>query len=262
MQTEQTVRLSIFAGVLLLMAFWEIIAPRRPLQEIKSRRWVTNLGLVFIDTVAVRLLFPILPVALAQVAEVNGWGLFNAFQISLWVRIALSFLLLDFIIYCQHMLFHFTPLLWRLHRVHHTDLDLDVTSGNRFHPFEIIISMLIKMAAVVLLGAPAQAVLALEVVLNGCAMFNHANIRLPAAVDRMLRLVLVTPDMHRVHHSTVVRETNSNFGFNFPWWDRICGTYCAQPEKGHLAMTIGLREFRVAEQLTLHRLLVQPFTPP
>ena len=262
MQVEQTIRLSVFAGVLLLVALWEIISPRRPLLDNKRRRWFTNLALVIIDTTAVRLLFPILPVALAQVVEARGWGLFNVLQVTLWLKILLSLLILDFIIYLQHLLFHHIPILWRLHRMHHTDLDLDVTSGNRFHPLEIIISILIKMAAVVILGVPAEAVLTFEVALNACAMFNHGNIRLPAAFDQLLRLFLVTPDMHRVHHSTIVRETNSNFGFNLPWWDRICGTYRPQPEKGHLGMTIGLKEYRDPEKLTLLRLLVQPFNSP
>ncbi len=262
MQIEQSIRLSVFAGVLLLVALWEIIAPRRPLQDNKIRRWLANLSLVVIDTISVRVLFPILPVALAQIAETRGWGLFNALQMTFWLKIILSILILDFIIYLQHLLFHFNPILWRLHRMHHTDLDLDVTSGNRFHPLEIIISMLIKMAAISVLGAPAQAVLAFEVVLNACAMFNHGNIKLPAALDRLLRLFIVTPDMHRVHHSVIVRETNSNFGFNLPWWDRICGTYRSQPEKGHLDMTIGLKEYRDPKKLTLLRLLVQPFTSP
>lgn len=262
MQMEQTIRLSVFAAVLLLVAIGEIIAPRRPLRDSKMKRWFTNLAMVVIDTVAVRFLFPILPVALAQIAESRGWGLFNLFQIPLWLKILLCFVILDFIIYLQHLLFHYTPVLWRLHRMHHTDLDLDVTSGNRFHPLEIIVSMAIKMAAVIILGTPAAAVLIFEVVLNACAMFNHGNIRLPAAFDRLLRLVMVTPDMHRVHHSTIVRETNSNFGFNLPWWDRICGTYRVQPEKGHLDMTIGLKEFRDPEKLTLLRLLAQPFTSP
>ena len=260
MQLEQIIRLTVFAGVLLLIALWEIISPRRPLLDKKRGRWFTNLSLVVIDTVAVRLLFPILPVALAQVAEARGWGLFHQLDMPLWLKILLSFVILDLIIYLQHLLFHHIPLLWRVHRMHHTDLDLDVTSGNRFHPLEIMISMLIKMAAVIILGAPAQGVLTFEVVLNAFAMFNHGNIKLPATSDRLLRLFLVTPDMHRVHHSAIVRETNSNFGFNLPWWDRICGTYRPQPEKGHLDMTIGLKEYRDPEKLTLLRLLVQPFT--
>lgn len=262
MQIEQMVRFSVFAGILLLVALWEIIAPRRPLLDNKRRRWFTNLSLVVIDTAAVRLLFPILPVALAQLAEVRGWGILTVMGMPLWINILLSVIILDFIIYLQHVLFHHIPALWRLHRMHHTDLDLDVTSGNRFHPLEILLSTLIKMAAVLFLGAPAVAVLAFEVVLNACAMFNHGNIKLPAGLDRLLRLFLVTPDMHRVHHSTIVRETNSNFGFNLPWWDRICGTYRPQPEKGHLGMTIGLKEFRDPEKLTLLRLLLQPFTSP
>ena len=262
MQREQSIRLFVFAGVLLLVALWEIIAPRRPLQNSKGRRWFTNLTLVAIDTAVVRLLFPVLPVALAHVAEGQGWGIFNILYVPIWLKALLSFITLDFIIYLQHRLFHHTPILWRLHRMHHTDLDLDVTSGNRFHPLEIIISMLIKMTAVILLGAPATAVLAFEVVLNACAMFSHGNIRLPATLDRLLRLFMVTPDMHRVHHSTIVRETNSNFGFNLPWWDRICRTYRSQPEKGHLDMTIGLKEYRDPEKLGLFRLLVQPFSSP
>lgn len=262
MQLEQTVRLSVFAGVLLLVALWEIVAPRRPLLDSKRRRWVTNLSLVGIGTIAVRLLFPVLPVALAGVAETRGWGVFNVMQLAPWLKFILSFLILDFVIYLQHLLFHHVPILWRLHRMHHTDLDLDVTSGNRFHPLEIVISMLIKMAAVLFLGAPGAAVLAFEVVLNACAMFSHGNIKLSGTLDSVLRFLLVTPDMHRVHHSTIVRETNSNFGFNFPWWDRICGTYRPQPEKGHLDMTIGLKEYRDPKQLTLLRLLLQPFTTP
>ena len=262
MQIEQTVRLSVFAGVLLLVALWEIIAPRRPLLDNKRRRWITNLSLVVVDTIAVRILFPILPVALAGVAEARGWGIFNVLQMTHWLTFLLSFIILDFVIYLQHLLFHHIPVLWRLHRMHHTDLDLDVTSGNRFHPLEIVISMLIKMAVVLFLGAPGAAVLAFEVVLNACAMFSHGNIKLPGTLDRIVRLFLVTPDMHRVHHSTIIRETNSNFGFNFPWWDRLCGTYRPQPEKGHLDMTIGLKEYRDPEKLTLFRLLVQPFTSP
>lgn len=260
MQIEPTLRLSVFAGVLLLVALGEIISPRRPLLNNRRRRWFINLSLVFIDTAAVRLLFPVLPVALAGVAEAQGWGLFNVVQVSFWLKFLLGFLVLDFIIYLQHVLFHYVPILWRLHRMHHTDLDLDVTSGNRFHPLEIIVSMLIKMAVVVLLGAPAETVLTFEVVLNACAMFSHGNIKLPAGLDRLLRLFLVTPDMHRVHHSTIVRETNSNFSFNFPWWDHLCGTYRPQPEKGHLDMTIGLKEYRDPQRLTLLRLLLQPFT--
>ena len=262
MPSEQTIRLSVFATVLLLVALWEIVAPRRSRRDNKGVRWVTNICLIVIDTVVVRLLLPILPVTLAQIAEARGWGVLNLLNIPLWPKVIVSFILLDFIIYLQHVSFHHIPVLWRLHRVHHTDLDLDVTSGFRFHPFEIIISILIKLASVLALGVPAQAVLAFEVVLNACAMFNHGNITLPDSFDRLLRLFLVTPDMHRVHHSVIVRETNSNFGFNLPWWDRLCGTYRPQPEKGPRDMTIGLTEYRNPQKLTLPRLLIQPFTSP
>jgi sterol desaturase/sphingolipid hydroxylase (fatty acid hydroxylase superfamily) len=260
MPSEDTIRLCAFVGVLLLVAVGEVISPRRPLKDNRKKRWVTNLSLIFIDSAVVRLLFPILPVALAATAEERGWGLLNVFRLSHWTGIVLSLLLLDFIIYLQHLMFHYIPVLWRLHRMHHTDLDLDVTSGNRFHPLEIVISMLIKLTAILLLGAPAQAILIFEVVLNASAMFNHGNIKLPAAFDRLLRTCLVTPDMHRVHHSTIARETNSNFGFNLPWWDHIFGTYRNQPEQGHMEMTIGLKEYRDPKKLTLLRLLVQPLT--
>lgn len=262
MLSEQTIRLSAFLSVLLLVALWELLSPRRPLLQSKFRRWLTNLSLVVIDTVTVRALFPMLPVAAAQFVQAHNWGILSMLPAPFWFKALFSFIILDFVIYLQHLLFHYTPLLWRLHRMHHTDLDLDVTSGNRFHPLEIMISMVIKMAAIVLLGAPYQAVLVFEVVLNACAMFSHGNIKLPAALDRLLRLVMVTPDMHRVHHSIIPHETNSNFGFNLPWWDRLCGTYRPQPEKGHLDMTIGLKEFRDPAKLTLLRLLIQPFTSP
>ena len=262
MQREQVIRLSVFTAVLLLVALGEILAPRRPLQDNKRRRWLTNLSLVAIDTVTVRLLLPILPVALAELAAARGWGFFNTVSLPHALGVFSSFILLDFIIYLQHLLLHHVPFLWRLHRMHHTDLDLDVTTGNRFHPLEIILSMLVKMAAVAVLGAPAEGVLIFEMVLNACAMFSHGNIKLSAPLDRRLRRVMVTPDMHCVHHSVIAAETNSNFGFNLPWWDHICGTYRPQPKKGHIDMTIGLKEFRDPKKLTLLRLLVQPFFSP
>ncbi len=258
---EQVIRVTLFAGVLLLVALWEAIAPRRPRRDNRNKRWCINIALAVIDTTAVRFLFPILPAALSQMAETRGWGLLHQVNLPLWLAIIFSVIILDFIIYLQHRLFHRAPLLWRLHRMHHTDLDLDVTSGIRFHPLEIAVSTGIKMAAVILFGIPAPAVLIFEVTLNACSLFNHGNIRLHPALDRRLRLFMVTPDMHRVHHSTIVRETNSNFGFNLPWWDHLCGTYRPQPEKGHLDMTIGLKEYRDPRQLTLFRLLHLPFTP-
>jgi sterol desaturase/sphingolipid hydroxylase (fatty acid hydroxylase superfamily) len=262
MLMEQSIRLTVFVCVLTVVALWEIGAPRRPLLDDKRRRWSTNLSLIVVDTVLLRLLFPIMPIALAQLAAARGWGILAILQMPPLYAGILSFILLDFIIYIQHVLFHHLPILWRLHRMHHSDLDLDVTSGNRFHPLEMMVSLLIKLAAIVSLGVQPEVVLAFEVVLNASAMFNHGNIRLPLKWDRLFRLALVTPDMHRVHHSTIVRETNSNFGFNFPWWDYLCGTYRAQPEKGHLQMNIGLTEYRDPKKLTLLPLLIQPFTAP
>jgi sterol desaturase/sphingolipid hydroxylase (fatty acid hydroxylase superfamily) len=259
MQKEQIIRLSFFFGVLAFVAVWEVIAPRRALTHSKTRRWFTNLSLVVIDTAVVRFSLPFLPVGMAYLAREQGWGIFNIVVLPGWIKIVLAVVALDFVIYIQHVLFHFLPILWRLHRMHHTDLDLDVTSGNRFHPIEIVISIGIKLTAVALIGPPALAVVVFEVVLNATAQFNHGNIRLPGTIDRWLRLFVVTPDMHRVHHSVVPRETNSNFGFSLPWWDRLCGTYRPQPELGHTGMNIGLKEFQDPTKLTLLRLLMLPF---
>lgn len=260
MKDEQIIRFSFFFGVLMFVAAWEMIAPRRVLADNKKRRWLTNLSLVAINSAVVRLFLPILPTGMAYMAQERGWGILNLILLPDWIRIILAIIALDFIIYIQHVLFHFLPILWRLHKVHHTDLDLDVTSGNRFHPIEIIISIGIKLIAVTLIGAPALAVLVFEVILNATSQFNHANILLPATADRWLRRVVVTPDMHRVHHSIIPRETNSNFGFNLSWWDRLCGTYRPQPELGHTGMHIGLKEFRNPEKLSLYRLIILPFT--
>jgi len=257
--TEAAVRLSFFLGTFALVGAWELIAPRRPLSWSRRSRWFANLSLVVLDTLAARLLLPVLPVGMAYAVRLRGGGLFNHLTLPYWVQIVLTVILLDFVIYMQHRLFHSRPLLWRLHRMHHTDLDLDVTTGNRFHPLEILISMVIKLAVVALFGASPAGVLVFEVVLNASSQFNHGNIRIPPKLDRWLRLLLVTPDMHRVHHSVIPRETDSNFGFNLPWWDRLCGTYRSQPEAGHLGMTIGLRAFRDPAQLTLGKLLLQPF---
>lgn len=259
MAGEQIIRLAFFFGVLAAVAAWEVIAPRRALSDSKRQRWISNLSLVVIDTAVVRYLLPILPAGMALMAQDRGWGILNIIILPSWIKIILAIVALDFVIYLQHVLFHFLPTFWRLHRMHHTDLDIDVTTGNRFHPIEILVSMGIKLAAVALLGAPVVAVIAFEVALNATSMFNHGNIRIPEILDRWLRLVVVTPDMHRVHHSVISRETNSNFGFNLPLWDRLCGTYRPQPEQGHRAMTIGLKEFRDPAMLNLPRLLIQPF---
>lgn len=259
---EPVLRLAVFVGVLVAMALWELAAPRRRQDIPRVLRWTNNLALVVVDTVLLRLTFPILAVGLALMAQASGWGLFNALDLPLWLAILLSILLLDLAIYLQHVLFHAVPGLWRLHRMHHADLEFDVTTGLRFHPVEIALSMAIKLAVVAALGAPAVAVLLFDVVLNATALFNHANIRLPAGVDRVLRWVVVTPDMHRVHHSVIPAETNSNFGFNLPWWDRLLGTYRAQPMAGHTGMTIGIEHFRTRRDLWLDRMLMQPLRGP
>ncbi|OZB19876.1 MAG: sterol desaturase [Rhodobacterales bacterium 34-62-10] len=259
---EPTIRLSIFVAVLAAMALREVAAPRRRHEIPRVIRWTNNLALVVIDTVILRLTFPILAVGLAIMAEDKGWGLFNNIEAPVWVAIVVSMLLLDLAIYLQHVMFHAVPGLWRLHRMHHADLEFDATTGLRFHPLEILISMGIKLVVVAALGPPAVAVLLFEVLLNATALFNHANIDLPRPVDRVLRLFVVTPDMHRVHHSIDPRETNSNYGFNLPWWDRLLGTYVAQPAKGHDGMQIGIEQFRTRRDLWLDRMLIQPARGP
>jgi sterol desaturase/sphingolipid hydroxylase (fatty acid hydroxylase superfamily) len=254
------IRLGCFGGVLGLMALWEALAPRRRLTVGRPVRWASNLGLVALDVLAVRLLIPLGGAGLALVAAERGWGLFNNVALPSWLAVTLSVVALDLVIYLQHVLFHAVPLLWRLHLVHHADLDFDATTGVRFHPLEILLSMVIKMGAVLLLGAPALAVVLFEVLLNASSVFNHGNVRFPPWLDRVLRLFLVTPEMHRVHHSTDPRETNSNFGFNLPWWDFLLGTYRAQPAEGHEKMTIGLSQFRQERRVErLHWMLALPF---
>jgi len=255
---EPLIRLGAFFAVFLAMALWEAVAPRRQRSFARGARWPHNIGLLLIDVAVLRLFVPGAAIAVALAGQAHGFGLLNAFALSPWITIPLGVVALDLAIYFQHVTFHAIPMLWRLHRVHHSDLDVDVTTGTRFHPVEILISTGIKCAAVAAIGAPAVAVLVFEVLLNATSMFNHANVKLPAALDRRLRWVLVTPDMHRVHHSIVYNETNSNFGFNLPWWDRLFGTYRAQPAAGHETMTIGVDAFRAREQLRLDRLLVQP----
>lgn len=259
---EPLIRMAFFLGILVAMALWEVAAPRRRREIPRLIRWSNNLGLVVIDTLLVRLTFPIVAVGLAVTAEAQGWGLFNIFDVPIWLAFVASLLALDLAIYLQHVMFHAVPALWRLHRMHHADLEFDVSTGLRFHPVEILLSMVIKLAVVVALGPPAVAVLVFEVLLNTTAMFNHSNILIPAGIDRVLRLVVVTPDMHRIHHSIQPSETNSNFGFNLPWWDRLLGTYRPQPREGHEAMTIGIEQFRTRRDLWLDRMLVQPLRGP
>lgn len=261
MSHEAAIRLVCFAAILTAMAGWEGIAPRRALSLSRTVRWPANLGIVFLNGLILRLLFPAAAAGMAAFAGRHGWGLFNYIEAPFWAAAAGSVIALDFVIYMQHVVFHAVPALWRLHRVHHADLDIDVTTGVRFHPIEILLSLLIKFAAVIVLGPPVFAVVLFEVLLNGTAMFNHGNVRLPPPLDRVLRWVVVTPDMHRVHHSMDPDETNSNFGFNLPWWDRLFGTYRDQPRLGHTGMTIGIRTFRdPATCSRLTRMLVLPFS--
>jgi len=256
---EAAIRLAFFFGILLLVGLIEILVPRRPLTTSKASRWFGNLGVVFISSVVVRVVFPLTAVQLAFRVDQKGWGMFNAFDLPYGLVVILSIILLDFVVYLQHVMFHAAPTLWRLHMMHHADMDYDLTTGIRFHPIEILISMVVKFAAIVVLGAPALAVVLFEIILNGMAMFNHGNFYIPLGLDRMLRGVVVTPDMHRVHHSVFPNETNSNYGFNLSWWDRIMGTYRAQPRLGQEEMTIGLNQFRDPSKLTLPWMLILPF---
>lgn len=260
LQHELAIRLACFLGVFCSMSLWELAAPRRRLTVSKLLRWANNLALVVLNSVLLRALFPAAAVGVAAFATQQGWGLFNYFAVPLWMAMLVSVVLLDFVIYLQHVMFHAVPLLWRLHRVHHADLDIDVTTGARFHPIEIVLSMLIKAAVILVLGPPVVAVVIFEVLLNATSMFNHGNVRMPPALDRVLRLLLVTPDMHRVHHSTEEDESNSNFTFNLSVWDRLFGTYRDQPRAGHEDMTIGISTFREANRCVwLSGILVLPF---
>ena len=256
--SEPLVRLAAFLAVLLAMAAWELAAPRRPLRHRRRLRWTGNLGVVIVATLLVRLVFPAAAVGMAVLAQARGWGLLNQVGWPGWAEIAAAVVALDFAIYLQHVLFHAVPAFWRLHRMHHADLDFDVTTGVRFHPLEILLSMAIKLGVVAALGPAPVAVVTFEILLNATSMFNHGNVRMPAALDRALRWIVVTPEMHRVHHSIRRDETNSNFGFNLPWWDRLLGTYRAQPRDGHEEMTIGIEQFRDPRELRLDRMLVQP----
>jgi len=258
-QAEELIRFAAFAAVFAALALWELAAPRRKSLHARGARWPHNLGLLLVDVLVVRLVAPGAVIGVALAAEARGWGLLNLLAVPSWVAFLVGIVLLDVVLYFQHVMFHAVPTLWRLHRVHHADQDFDITTGTRFHPIEIMLSLLVKCAAVAALGAPAVAVLAFEVLLNAAAMFNHANASLPAKADRWLRWFVVTPDMHRVHHSVIYDESSSNFGFSVPWWDRLFGTYRAQPRLSHQSMAIGVDAFRSAEDLRLDQLLIQPF---
>jgi len=255
------IRLSAFIASFAVLAVAEAMAPRRPRALGRRQRWGGNLGLVAIDTIVVRLVPPVTAVAVAALAEARGWGVLHATgPWPVWVGVLVAVVWLDFAIYLQHVLFHAVPALWRLHRVHHTDLDLDVSTGVRFHPVEMLLSMGFKSAAVAALGPPVAGVILFEIVLNAGSLWSHANLRLPPAADRLLRAMLVTPDMHRVHHSADPTETDTNFGFTLSWWDRLLGTYRAQPKAGHEGMQIGVVGFDAHVALGLHRLVAQPWT--
>lgn len=237
---EWMIRTGAFLGVFAVVAVWEVSSPQRVRLLPRGLRWRSNLAIVLINTLLVRLFFPLAAVGMAVFSAAHGWGVLNHFDVPLWLALPLAVVAMDFAIWLQHVMVHAVPALWRLHRVHHADLDYDLTTGTRFHPLEIVLSMGIKFATIALLGAPVLAVVVFEVLLSACATFNHGNIRLPAALDRVLRWFLVTPDMHRVHHSAEDDESNSNFGFNLTWWDRLFGTYRDQPRAGQTGMTIGI----------------------
>ncbi len=259
-QNESTLRLSFFFGILVVMALWEILSPRRILTVSKPYRWFSNLSIVVINTLVVRIIFPAAAVGVAAYATNKGYGLFNYFTINSIIAVILSVVLLDMLIYWQHVIFHKVPFLWRIHRMHHADQDFDVTTGSRFHPIEIVLSMLIKFSAVLFLGIPIVAIILFEIILNLTAMFNHSNVSLPSSLDKIIRKLVVTPDMHRVHHSVIPSETNSNFGFNLSIWDKLFGSYISQPSAGHLDMTIGLNEYRdVKVSQALDNMLLIPF---
>ena len=258
MANESFIRLTAFFGIFIAVAIWESLSPRRQLLTSKTQRWVSNISITLIGTAIVRGVFPVLAVTFA--ATETNLGILNQSSLPFALKVFIGVLAFDLIIYFQHVMFHAVPILWRLHMMHHADLDIDVTTGLRFHPIEVLLSMGIKIGAVILIGPPVLAVILFEILLNGTSMFNHGNIRIPAEIDRILRFFVVTPDMHRVHHSVVIRETNSNFGFNFPLWDRLFRTYRPQPAAGHDKMVIGLSQFRDQKLLTLPRLLMLPFT--
>lgn len=256
---EMIIRLSFFLGIFALMATWEAVIPRRILTISKITRWINNLSIAFLDTLTLRLLLPMGVLGMAIWTYEQGWGFFNYWKVPYGLAVLGSVVVLDLVVYLQHVLFHAVPVLWRLHRVHHTDLDFDVTTGIRFHPVEMVLSTGIKLVVVSVVGCPALAVVLFEVLLNIMALFNHSNVRIPFYMDRILRVFVVTPDMHRVHHSVLRHERNRNFGFNLSWWDYLFGTYCDQPSEGHEKMALGLPEFRDARYLTLPWMLALPF---
>lgn len=259
LNNETVIRLSAFIGIFVVMTLWELASPKRTLEAPRSARWPSNVAVVVIDSILLRLLFPLAAVGTAFWADAQGFGLMNWLALPEPIAVILCVIALDGAIYVQHVVFHKVPILWRLHRMHHADTGFDVTTALRFHPIEIILSMGIKMTVVTALGAPALAVVIFEFLLNGSAMFNHGNVRLPASLDRILRFLIVTPDMHRIHHSAERIETDSNYGFSLSIWDRLFRTYRDQPKKGQDGLIIGLEYFRDAKELRIDQMLIQPF---
>jgi len=259
LKSEGGIRLSLFLVVFIIMSIWEIMSPKRKRLVSKRQRWFTNLSIIFINMVFVRFTLGAFAYTVAIFSQLKGWGLFNYLETDLWISVVISIIILDFPVYLQHIIVHAVPLFWRLHRIHHTDLELDVSSGLRFHPLEIFLSLLYKSIIVIVLGAPAIAVLIFEVILSATSLFNHGNVAIPKSIDTLLRYIIVTPDMHRIYHSTIMDEINSNFGFSVSWWDRICGTYKKTSSLGQLKMEIGLKEFRNQNELRLFDLFTLPF---
>ena len=261
LNNETNLRMGVFFTILVVMMLAEALFPRKKRAMTRGHRWLTNLVLVVIDSLFVKLIFPIVAVGIAAFSVGKGWGLFNIVDLPVWLEITLAIIILDMMIYWQHVASHHIPFLWALHKVHHADRDFDVTTGSRFHPIEIGLSMGYKMILVILLGPAVLAVIIFEIILNGTAMFNHSNVKLPLTFDRILRRVIVTPDMHRVHHSIIMGETNSNYGFSLSIWDRLFGSYIAQPKLGHEGMTIGLEEYQNPGPASLAWSLSLPFKP-
>lgn len=261
--SEPLIRLIAFAAIFLSMAAFELLSPRLERDEmlgaLKARRWLTNISILLLSSLALRVVFPLAAVGTALWAAENGYGLFQVFEVSPWIAGIAAFVILDFAVWLEHVVSHKIPLLWRIHRMHHADPGFDLTTALRFHPLEIVLSMFWKALIIVCLGPPAVAVLVFEIVLNGTAMFNHSNAKLPLGLDRIVRRILVTPDMHRVHHSSYRPETDSNYGFNFPFWDYLFRTYCAQPRLGHQEMEIGLETYRDRAPTRLVWSLLLPF---
>jgi len=256
---ELTIRMTAAASLFAGLAAWEFLAPRRQLAVGRRPRWPNNIGIWIVDALTIRLVIPTAAVGMAMLAAERGWGVLNSETLPAWLAVVIGFVLLDLLIYAQHVVFHKVPALWRLHRMHHADLDIDVTTGVRFHPIEIVISLLIKIVAVIALGIAPLAVLVFEVALNATSMFNHSNVALPRWLEPIARWLVVTPQMHQVHHSILRNETDSNFGFNLPWWDRLFGTYCAEPQAGEQNIVIGIPMFRDRRELRIDRMLTQPF---